>query len=522
MKLLDSVLPWRRHIRRLESQIANLQTRNFSGAQSNRLTADWPTSGASLDSILRNELPTLRQRSKEMSHNNEYFSAFLNMLGRNVVGSDGIALKNKAADPPTFKDGKIIPGPLDFLANKLVEDHWYEWGKKKNCTVAKTLTWLECQHLAIRGVGTVGATLWQKIYGSAAGNKYGFAIQPLEIDRIDHALNRRLPNGGTIKMGIQRDALGRLEAIWLHDSDPTDSFFGSYGSKPYPASDFIHCYMMLEIGQTQGFPWAAASMLRAKMLQGFDEAHLEGARAAACKMGFLTKTGTNAEYVGENAEGGGKYMDAEPGALEELPQGMDIKTVDWGFPSPQYDQFIKACLRGMAAGLNVSYPTLANDYGEVNFSSGRMAQLEERDFWKMCQAWFINHFHNEVFEAWLDAALLSGAISLDLPSGRKITLPHSRKDKFCQPNWHGRRWTWVDPQKELAAKETELRNYITSPTRVLAEIGADEDEVLDESQAFLEKVANRKLPLPAWAQPVNGTAEPEPEEEKPEKPDKAE
>jgi lambda family phage portal protein len=503
MKLLDK-LPWRR-IRSLEAKIEALEKdpfrqRNFNAAGVNRLTGDWPTVGISIDSLMRRDLETLAARCEEQTRNNPYFSKFQNMVLSNVLGHEGITLKNKASDPIGFQKGAIVPGKLDVLANKLIEDAFWDWGKKQNCTVAKDTTWLEAQQLSLRTWTVRGEPLWRMVTGPEAENKYNFALQPIATSRIDHTRNENLPNGAVIRMGVQKDSRGRKTHLWLFDSDPTDNFrVGGLTSKPYAASEFVHPMLVYQVGQTRAVPPSAPALLRAKMLDGYEEAHLEGTRAAACKMGFLKKTGDGSGYTGPEADQGGKYMDAEPGMLEELPMGMEFQAADWGYPNGGYGEFVKDCLRGIAAGLNVSYNTIANDLEGVNFSSGRLGLMDEREFWKLLQSWFSNNFCNPIFSKWLEMSLLSGAIALELPSGDRKPLPLSKYEKFNQPCWHGRRWQWVDPTKEVQAKEMEMANYVTSPTRVLAETGQDEDEVLEEAAAFLKKCDLLGLPKPRWA-----------------------
>jgi capsid protein len=41
-----------------------------------------------------------------------------------------------------------------------------------------------------------------------------------------------------------------------------------------------------------------------------------------------------------------------------------------------------------------------------------LSLLEERDTYKVLQRFFIENFHQQVFEGWLDMAVLSGELSL--------------------------------------------------------------------------------------------------------------
>ena len=473
--------------------------RAFPAARVNRLTQDWRSFGISLDSLLNQDLATLRTRARDLQESNEYFQKFLSMLKANVCGDSGMSLKNKATDPPRKEGNKIVNGPLDYLANKLIEDAFWEWGKKENCTVAKNLSWAQVQNLALETAGTDGETLWKMVIGKEAGNKFNFALQPIETDRIDSTRNQTLAGGASIKLGVQRNSFGQITHYWLHDGDPTDQLTssGNWTSRPYPAAEFVHPHLIRRIGQTRGIPWAAAAMMRLKMLADYEEAELVGSVAASRKMAFLTKSvGSGAEYSGPNADGGGKYMDAEAGMVEELPQGMDVKVVDWNHPNSVFGQFTGDCLRAAACALCVSHPNLANDYANVNFSSGRMARLEEVEHWKMLQFWFADTFHTPIFSAWLDSALMSNAIKVELAGGKTITLPPTKFEKFNQPAWHGRRWTWLDPTKEVSAKISEINSGFTSLTRVLAELNIDRDELFDEIESDRAEIERRKIMLP--------------------------
>ena len=484
--------------------------RSFTSAQINRLTSQWSINGTSLDSVLSSELPVLRSRARDLRKSNEYFQKFLSMVKSNVVGECGMTLKNKATDPHTLQDGELVKGKPDKLANTLIEESFWEWGKKANCTLARNMNWTQAQHLNVEELATCGETLWRMVKGPAAGNKWNFAIEPIAIDRLDHNANHNLSNGNTVRMGVEKNAAGRVVALHITDSDPTDILChngGGYSSRRYDAKDFVHTYLMREIGQSRGFPWAAASMLRLKMLADYDQAEITGSVAASRKMAFLTSglgpNATPAQYAGENSDGSaapGKYMDAEDACVEQLPYGMDVKVLDWNHPNSIYGDFTGACLRGIACGLSVSYPNLANDYASVNFSSGRMSRQEEMETWKFLQQCVATDFCEPIFAAWLEMALLSGVIKYALPSGREIVLPASKLEKFNQPRFYGRRWQWLDPTKEVAAIAEQLRLKLTTRTEVCAELGKEWIEILDELEQEKLEASARGITLPEDAE----------------------
>lgn len=453
--------------------------RSFDSAGITRLTADWTTTSETIDSVLRRQIVTLRARARDMALNNDYAIKFLSMLKSNVLGKRGIQLKNKAAEIP-FGKGQAV---LDERANRLIQDAWKEWGKAENCTVSKDLTWKEVQELALESTATDGELFIRKV--TPFDNEFNFAIELIDADLCDHELNEQLSNGDVVRLGVQRNAWKQRVAYHMLTENPNETaFVQSHGRRiePVQAKDIAHIFLNRKLRQTRGYPWLAVSMDHANMLDGYEEAELVASRVAAAKMGFIKTTG-DVEYQGDDDGAGNKYMEAQAGAFEQLQPGMDVTTFDPQHPGGNFGNFVKACLRRIAAGLGVSYNSLANDWESVNFSSGRLGLQGERDLWCDLQEWLSGKLHKPVFEEWLSIGLVNG----------NLPLPISKFKKFNMPQWNGRRWPWVDPTKEVSAKILELNAGLTSHSRILSELGIDEDELLDEVASFKEKAAARGL-----------------------------
>lgn len=465
------------YVHKSQMQHAKRHT-GFPAAGAGRLLGDFPTSNLSIDSILRRELIRLRPRARHLYMRDPYFVKYISLLQTNINGCEGIQLKNKAVNRN---------GDLDARDNKKIEDAWYEWGQMENCTMSKEYSWFDVQNLSTATIGTDGEMLFRFVRGPQAQNKFNFAIQMIESDMLDIEKNETTANG-EIRMGVEKDAWGRRTGYWLHGSNPSDTFspfpFNTRWLR-LPANEVIHPFLPRRIGQTRGFPWAAAAMVRMHMVGGYEENEEVRSRVAAGKMLFF-KRQPGAEYTAA-IEGDQKIMDVEPGLCEELDPGLEPVAIDWNSPAGNFDPFVKASLRGIAAGLLVSYPTLANDYASVNFSSGRMAQLEEREVWKALQTWTATHIHNRIFNAWLEMALMSGAIG---------NLPLEDIEKFRKPTFHGRRWTWVDPVAEVEAAIEEINSGLTSWERKVTELGYDADELLAEILQSQNKLSTLPIPLP--------------------------
>ena len=124
-------------------------------------------------------------------------------------------------------------------------------------------------------------------------------------------------------------------------------------------------------------------------------------------------------------------------------------------------------LREVAAGVGVSYETLSRDYSQTNYSSSRLALLDDRDQWRVLQTWLIEKFLKPIFNEWLDHAVLSG----------ELVLPgyFEDKDRYRAVRFKPRGWTWVDPAKEVAAYINARNAGFMSDTDVVAAIGNGQD-----------------------------------------------
>lgn len=438
--------------------------RAYNGAKTGRLVADWGTNITSANKEIREGIKPLRARARDLERNNDYIRRFLASLENNVLGSRGIKLQAKAKDNN---------GNFDSEANTKIEQAWATWGQLGNCTVSGQFTWLDVQRMVLRSVARDGAVMIRKVRNWQ--NPFRFALQVVEIDHLDVEYTAKLKSGNTVRMGVELNEWEKPVAYHLLTNHTGDEYLGQPTARErVSADDMLQPFISERPHQVTGVPWMASSMYRLHMLEGYETAELTSARISSCKMGFYTKAEAGEGYQGEAEEGTGNLLtDAAPGQFEELPVGTDFKAFDPQHPSTAYGPFIKSCLRGIAAGLNVSYNSLANDLEGVNYSSIRAGLLEEREQWKAVQHWFIDHVVQPIFSEWLEFALLAGAVDL----------PAQKFDKFASVEWRPRRWTWVDPLKDTNANILAVQNGFKSRRAIIAEAGGDVEDTFAEIAA---------------------------------------
>jgi len=439
----------------------------YDSAAINRLTNDWTVTQSSPHDELKASLRILRIRSRDLARNNDYAKRYFKLVKTNVCGHRGIAMQSKVIESD---------GP-DKYANGVIESAWKDWGKPGNCDVTGKLSKIDWQKLSIESLIRDGEVLIRKYQGRKHG-KYQFKIRFLDPDLLDEEYNKDLKNGSRIEMGIEYNDFGAATAYHIFKKHPSKSLT-SRERERVPAEQIIHAYDLERADQGRGVPFMVSTMLRQKNLAGYEEAEVVASRIGASKMGFFTSPDGDS-YNGDDTEDGVKISEAEPGTFEQLPDGVQFQEWNPTHPTTAFKDFVKATLRGIASGLNVSYVDLANDLEGVSYSSIRKGELLDRDNWRMLQTWLIEHICTPIFEAWLENALMSQAINL----------PLRKYDKFNAPSWQPRGWSWVDPQKEVRANMEAVKCGFKSVSDVIIEQGKDPEETfarLAEDKALAEK-----------------------------------
>lgn len=474
------------------SRQRELIRRAFDAGQVTRLTASWTTSSNSINQDIYRNLRTLRARSRDLCYNNDYAKKFLQMTSTHVVGPAGFKLQVQV------KNNK---GDLDQEVNTAIETAFLEWARNGVCDVTGKLSFVDIQHLAIKAVARDGEALIRKVYGKI--NLFGFALQVLDIDRLDIERNEELSNGNIIKMGVEVTSYGRPVAYHLLSKHPGDSTYWTAQGAQYDrvsALDIYHIFSPDRPEQTRGLPWLHSAMLRLQNIGGYENAAIIAAQVGASKMGFFKKTDGEADPVdlADDVDEEGNFItEADAGQFPVLPTGYEFQAFNPDYPHAMYGEFIKAALRGVAAGIGVSYNTLSNDLENVNFSSIRSGTLEERDNWMVIQNWFAENLHDDVFSTWLKHALLRGKIVT--AAGTVLSL--TQYEKYDVAVWRGRRWQWVDPRADVEANTNAVNNGLKSRTGVIAEMGGDIVEVWDQLKAESEMAKQKGIVLaPASAE----------------------
>ena len=299
-------------------------------------------------------------------------------------------------------------------------------------------------------------------------------LQILEAEHVPLSLNTRLANGNVVRAGIEFDGLGRRVAYYVTREHPGDPAVhpGGHESVRVPADRIVHLFRPLRPGQIRGEPWLSRALVKLNELDQFDDAALVKAKVAALFTGFIIKPNPDDAIMGEGDpdEDGAAVAGLEPGTLQVLSPGEDVRFSDPADVGGTYVAFFRNQLRAVAVAAGVTYEQLSGDLTEVNYSSIRAGLLEFRRRCEMIQhAVIVHQLCRPVWREWMTQAVLSGA--LNAPGFEKSSAP------WLSVKWIPQGWQWVDPEKEFKAVVLAIRAGLMSRSEAIAAFGYDAEKI---------------------------------------------
>jgi len=239
-----------------------------------------------------------------------------------------------------------------------------------------------------------------------------------------------------------------------------------------PASEIIHLFRPLRPGQIRGEPWLARALVKLNELDQYDDAELVRKKTAAMFAGFITRLAPEDTLMGEGlADANGVSLAGlEPGTMQLLEPGEDVKFSQPADVGASYAEFLRMQFRAVAAAMGITYEMLTGDLTQVNYSSIRAGLLEFRRRCEAIQHGVIVHqLCRPIWRAWMEQAALEGA--LDLPGFVE------RKREYLAAKWIPQGWQWVDPKKEFDAMLTAIRAGLLSRSEAISAFGYDAEDI---------------------------------------------
>jgi lambda family phage portal protein len=441
----------------------------FSGAARGRRTDGFyaPETGP-LSSIIANG-NLLRARSRSLMRNAPWAKAVKRTWKVNAVG---------VGDKPRFMFS-------DRTWAKAARQLWDDWVPHADAH-GEQLNYYGLQALVMAEVVEAGEIFVRfRPRRTTDGFPVPFQLQLLESEHVPYWYNMPLPNGGWVHAGIEYSPIGDVVAYHLFPRHPgeyaTFTSMEGYTLRRIPASRIIHIFDPERAESVRGFPWLAASILRIQGINEYDDAELDRQRMIACISGVIQlldpeKASEKLGILHQKAiegRGGGPFTEIEPGTIPVLGAGESFEPVKPAEVGARYVEFQTHNLRAVAVDGGAPYETITGDLTKANYSSLKFNSNEFRRNVEQKRQHILDHqFNRQVAERWMDAAVLSGALSA--PDYE------SRLTEYRRIAWIPQGWPWLEPAKEIGAAVEERRAGFTSRARIIAERTGEDAETIEQ------------------------------------------
>ena len=337
-------------------------TPTYDGAGRGRRTLAWQVSNPGAVAALAFAQDDLRAKSRDLVRRNPWAAAGVEAFVANAIGT-GIK-------PQSMVQDTVLRESIHAL--------WRDWCI--DADAAGLTDFYGLQTLACRALLEGGECLvrlrWRR---SEDRLPVALQLQVLEPEHLPMTLNQTLPSGNVIRAGIEFDGLGRRVAYHLYRSHPGDgtlapmSGSGGLDTVRIKADEVIHLFRPLRPGQIRGEPWLARALVKLHELDQYDDAELVRKKTAAMFAGFITRVSPDDPLMGEGAPDaqGAALAGLEPGTLQLLEPGEDVRFSEPADVGSSYDSFMRQQFRAVAAAMGITYEMLTGDLTQVNYSSIR-------------------------------------------------------------------------------------------------------------------------------------------------------
>lgn len=447
--------------------------RSYDSGNHGRRNSGWNVVNSTAEQTDSMQRDTIRARARDLERNSDIAESIINAYERNVVGR-GFKLQAKILD----KDGNE-----DDSLNKQIEDLFKEWEKPRNCDITGQQSFKELCTMAVRRIRVDGAIIFIKNY--TEDGIVPFKLQAREIDELDTNFNwKNENNNNRVIGGIELDKYNKPVAYYFKEYTPDGYYTGD--TSRIEADRVIYLYKKIRPSQVREMSQMSRTMGRVRDVNEFVEAVSVKERVTACLSAFITKlsnssgSGLGRGTMTKDNKSGYEQQTLTPGMIMELQPGEDVKAVNPSSSSSSAKDFIMSQLRLIGAGQGLSYESISRDMSQVTYSSARQGLLEDQKSYREVQDFLIDHFLNDVYEEFLNAAILSNAI--------KIKDFYKNKMRYLKHTWISSGWGWIDPLKEVKANQAAIDSNIDTLARVCAERGEDWRDVIEQRARELEYI----------------------------------
>lgn len=443
----------------------------YEAAQRQRRLFGFRPSDAGINSLLIGAGQTLRSRARYLVRNNPYARKAQRVFVTNLVG-EGIRPNLLLKDEKT---------------KQAIVEKWDEWTDEADAD--GIVDFYGLQALAARCIFEAGECFIRfRSRRASDGLSVPLQMQLLESDFCPYELNSVASNGNIIRAGIEFNSIGQRVAYWFWKNHPGEYAMTStdVGYTRVPASDVLHLFEPLRGGQVRGVSWLSAAIVRAWLIDQYDDAELERKKTAALFAGFITRPDNSTDDMPIPAQDqpaagtadtsmnapGEAIAGLTPGMLQVLLTGEDVKFSNPADVGPNYEAFEYRALLAMCAGMDMPYSSVTGDYTKANYSSERARQLDLRAAMRQLQR-IVMMFQmcRPTMRRFVSDAILADALPI------RASAFNANPRLYTRAKWIPPRVEWVNPMDDIQSDVIAMRSGVKSREEVALSRGMTLEEL---------------------------------------------
>ena len=500
---------------RLYRDVADLNgkmVRSYDAAITNGYNTDFKGTYGNANAEIFTQHYKIRARTRTLAKDTPHGKAIVRTYQNNVIGHDPFALTvryGKRIAKPHAKTGQNVEVfEPDRELNRKIEGEWRKFCKPANFTIRKTISYMEALRQVEAESITIGSILI-RIWRGYPGNKYKFALDLLEADRLQETFHGVAEGtGNPIRASVEYDKTWNYPvAYWIlrrHPGEFIQTTFPGPGSpnnqnfrERVPAEDIIH-YNNLRDRAEQDWGFTELDAAVQSMHHNFQYARaLTLASVASCCKPFVIEkdfptglqyqatpeelasmmnnngTPAGAEAIGSDnqinnldpvkGQWGNAAMNQgmSPAMTQVMEWGFKMKVLDPRFPIEAAHEFRNDNLKDVATATGISYSALTGDFQSLGYIAAQMSKQPERDHFMVHQKNIIENVLERVFSEWLTFANMHGILDI----------PEDIFEDVCDAAFFkSKRWPFTDMLREVQALILKLDAGLISPQQAQDEM----------------------------------------------------
>lgn len=494
MGILEKLAP-RTALRRAEAQkkleLLNSGYDNGGGSRKKKSLSGWIFEGGSAKEDIHDNLPVLRQRSRDLYMTAPLATGAIKTLRTNVVGT-GLHLKSKV----NYKTLGIEKEQARELERQ-IEEEFSLWADGTDCDLERFDNFYELQQLACLNwlmSGDVIITLPTTIRPHVL---YDLRIHMIEADRVSTPRQHQYTAESKIWDGVEVNGEGEVVAYHIANRHPL-SAQGQHTTKwtrveAYGAAtgrkNVIHLMNRERIGQRRGVPFLAPVIESLKQITRYEEAELMAAVVSGMFTVFIEKENATTESAfgdliqkNQQVDMDESSIELAPGAIFDLNPGEKASTVNPGRPNANFDGFCTAIARQIGSALEIPYELLLKHF-TASYSASRGALLEAWKMFRMYRKWLANDFCQAIFEEWMSEAVAKERIK----APGFFSDPLIRR-AYTRAEWNGPAQGLLSPVQEVNAALLRINGGLSTHDKESMEINGTSFHQNAEALAIENKI----------------------------------